>query len=111
MTGGPGSRDGDEIWARLERSMESRRGTTPSGTAVGGEPATPRDGSTNTWPTRTIWRLDILAATIWAYFFVKVFIFDIDRALLLGMGTWAVRLLEYRVIFYLVLVAVVAVAV
>jgi hypothetical protein len=95
----------NNIWTRLEKGLAK---------APAQPVATPPEGGKT---VKEVWRdakrkvrwLDLLAALIWAYGLIKVFVIDLDRKLLEGIGHGAQAVLDYRIFFYVaVLVALVA---
>jgi hypothetical protein len=89
---------GMEIWRRLEGA------TTPAATTStappGPAPKTPKA------PTR-IWRvLDVVGIAIWLYFPLKIFVADVDQAVVSTFAPSLLPFLGYRIVFYLLLLIV-----
>jgi hypothetical protein len=90
------------IWDRLERGLAQAPTQTPT-------QATAKDDSeplSVTWQKlrRRLRFLDVVAALLWVFAFIKIFVFDLDRAFLNAVGLG--YLLDYRAFFYLLLLVV-----
>jgi hypothetical protein len=94
----------EDIWQKIERSRAAAGPVavvqTPAPEAAEGSKK-PRVS-----PKTIIRALDALSVIFWAYVFVKIFIFDVDRTVLRAISTRALVVLDYRVFFWLGIVVV-----
>ncbi len=94
------------VWTRLSGVSLTPAGSTPA------QSATPA-GSTPSIPTPKIFRkwrwrlLNVLAVLAWVYIFAKLFVTDVDREFVSAVAPSALPMLDYRIVFFLVLIGVV----
>ena len=81
----------------------------PSSATPNEEAPKPGSAITRFWSRRRFRILDAIGLTLWAYFFLKIFVADVDRALFSAVAPSAVGLLDYRLVFYLLVLAVIAI--
>jgi MFS family permease len=79
----------------------------PEVTTAESEPKQRRRGQARRRQKRTTWRrlLDVAGAMVWTFVVVKLFIGDLDRAMLAAFAPQAIWLLDFRWLLVLVLVA------
>ena len=90
------SRGEFDLWTLLESEPEQGTGSAP----LLGQPKRDQDKSPQE-RSRGRWFLDAAGALIWSYFIVKLFVADVDRALVERIAPAAIGLLDYRIFFYL----------
>lgn len=102
--------DGFDVWARLERSPLVTPTSPSAAPPAPGTPAAPSKPTTRNWLSRLpLWVFDVLGVVAWAYVLVKIFVADVDRALVELIAPGAVAMVDYRVVLYLLVIAVVAI--
>ena len=97
---------GDLIWRRLElgtsnpNAEAARSQSTPA--------TTPTKAPATTRSRRWLYRLlGLMGATLWVYFFLKLFVIDADRILIGTIAPAAIALLDYRFVVTLGAIVVV----
>jgi hypothetical protein len=82
----------------------------PSAGASGQEPGSPTPASrvARFWNRRRWLILDLLGIALWLYFFLKLFVADVDRAVVAAVAPSAVAIVDFRLVIYLAVIALVA---
>lgn len=99
---------GEDIWLVLERGAPANAGTAQPAVTQAANPPKP----TTRWSRLKRWTvfrfLNALAVVAWLYVFLKLFIFDVDHALVTAVPLIQ-PLLDFRVLVFLFLIALIAV--
>lgn len=92
------------IWQRVDPSVLTQSPSPAS------PPLTDQEKRRKARRTRrTVLILDLIGSLAWLYVILKVFVFDVDRAILIRVAPDALELLDYRFFFFLGVVALVVV--
>lgn len=94
-----------EIWERVEKSVGSTPTPAKPQESDGQESDDAADG--RNWLRRLRWALlDVVATILWTYWLLKIFVVDIDRALVRRVAPDHLGVLDYRAFLYLGVLAV-----
>jgi hypothetical protein len=91
-----------EVWNRVDKSVLVYGRTAPASSTASSQKKSDeeRQVTKRRWRRQRRW-LDVASLAFWTYVVVKVFFFDLDRWILQSISPNAVRLLNYRIFFYI----------